>query len=328
MRQDKLYLGLVKGEGYGWGVCSKYLIHELAKHKTVKVLQDVDGSAENGSLDGDLFQALTNIDFDPMFPRARGRHDLGYAFFENELTSKSVENAKRFALVLGGSTWCRDRMLEKGITNCGVLIQGIDPEIFYPIPPQTSDERFVIFSGGKFELRKGQDIVLKAVKIMQERYPDVWLINCWYNLWPASARLMNYSAHIHFQHQDGESWDATMRRTYIENGLDPGRIITSGHKDILTEDNSLMLSSLSDYHVKDASGRLIARWKECSLEELLAHLEYAYHNRSAIQTVGRQAGEDLKGFTWSHSAEHLVRFFDNSSERERYGSLSAPVCAN
>jgi hypothetical protein len=223
---ERLFLGLLKGDGYGWGVCSRYLITELSNLRPIQVLNESDGTAYNAHLDGQLFQALTDIDFNCMFPMARGRYNVGYTFFENELTDASVENAKRFDLVLGGSDWCRRRMLEKGVTNCGVLIQGIDPKVFYPIEDDTATDRFVIFSGGKFELRKGQDLVLRAVKIMQDKYPDVWLVNCWYNLWPASTRLMSYSQHIRFEHRDGESWQETMRRTYLQNGFDVDRIET------------------------------------------------------------------------------------------------------
>lgn len=360
-----IYLGLVKGDGYGWGVCSRYLIQELSKKRTIHVLSESDGSASSPKLDGVLFQALTNIHLEPMFAEARGGRNIGYTFFENELTPQSVENAKKYDLVLGGSTWCRERLLEKGIKNCDVLIQGIDPDLFYPIETNPTPDRFVIFSGGKFELRKGQDLVLKAVKVLQDRYPDVWLVNCWYNLWPASTKLMGYSRHIRFEHHEGASWEQTMNRTYVENGLDVKRIIThqllpqnkqrdlfaqtdigvfpnrceggtnlvlmeymacakpviasntSGHKDIVTKDNALVLKDLSDFYVRDAGGTLIARWEEPSLDELIAQLEYAYHNRSAIQEVGCRAGHDLMRFTWQQSAGRLIDLIDELEESDR-----------
>jgi len=224
--RENLYLGLVEGNNYGWGVCSRYLIQELSKLASCRVLNEADGSAHNGNLEGKLFQALTGVDFFPMFEHARGRQNFGYTFFENELTPHSLENAKRYDLILAGSSWCRDRLVERGISNCGVLIQGIDPNLFYPVEDgRDESERFVLFSGGKFELRKGQDLVLKAVKILQDKYPDIWLVNCWYNIWPESMRLMTHSPHIRFQIHPG-SWQDLMGRTYAANGLDPERIVT------------------------------------------------------------------------------------------------------
>ena len=350
-----LFLGLVKGDGYGWGVCSRYLIKELSRRMPVHVLSESDGSADNPRLRGDLFQAVTNTDFDAMFNRARGRRNFAYTFFENELTAKAVENARNYDVVFGGSTWCRDRMREKGIDNCDVLIQGVDPDIFYPIEQAPPQDRFVIFSGGKFELRKGQDLVLKAVSILQAKYADVWLVNCWYNLWPASTRLMAYSSHIRFRHNENESWTRTMQRTYAENGLDPARIIThellpqeqqravyaqthigvfpnrceggtnlvlmeymacakpvivsntSGHTDVVHPGNALLLETLKPYQVRDAAGALFARWEEPSLDELVARLEHAYHNRSTLRPIGQRAGEDMKQFTWSRSADTILK---------------------
>ena len=222
---NPLYLGLVAGNGYGWGVCSRYLIRELSRLTDCRVLSDADGSAANGELEGSLFQALTGVDFFPMFPKARARRNFGYTFFENELTRHSLENAKTYDLVLAGSSWCRDRLLERGITNCDVLLQGIDPLLFHPADAEPDGDRFILFSGGKFELRKGQDLVLRAFKALQDKYPDLWLVNCWYNLWPESMRLMESSRHIRFEAHAGP-WQEVMRRTYTLNGLDASRIVT------------------------------------------------------------------------------------------------------
>ncbi len=351
--RHRINMGLVKGENYGWGVCSKYLIEEMSKLQRVHVLNDQDGSAFDAHLEGKLLQALTTVELSPLFKNARGRQNFGYTFFENELTRKSIQNARQFDLVLAGSSWCRDRMLEKGISNCDVLIQGIDPDLFYPIESKPPQDRFVIFSGGKFELRKGQDLVLRAVQILQNKYPDVYLVNCWYNLWPQSVQQMTFSPYISFSYRGNDPWINTMERTYRENGLDADRIFTldllpqhaqremfsqthvgvfpnrceggtnlvlmeymacakpviaafaTGQKDILSEDNALLLRQLKDMEILDGRGARIGRWQDPSLDELVAQLEYAYHHRESIDGIGRRAGGDLQHFTWKHCAERL-----------------------
>lgn len=359
---EPLYLGLQEGNNYGWGVCSRYLIRELSKMTDCRVLNASDGSAQNTHLDGDLFQALTGVDFFPMFETARGRRNFGYTFFENELTAHSLENAGRYDLVLGGSTWCVERMRERGIENCDVLIQGIDPELFFPFEDDPDRDRFVIFSGGKFELRKGQDLVLKAVRILQAKYPDIWLVNCWYNIWPESMRLMERSPHIRFELRPG-SYQELMQQTYALNGLDPSRIVTcelmpaalqrelyrntdigvfpnrceggtnlvlmeymacgkpaiasftSGHTDVVNARNALLLTDLSDWVLTGPERRPFARWQEPSLEELVAAIEFAYHHREHIKRLGQRAGEELRGFTWKHSAERLLEVINGSSRK-------------
>jgi glycosyltransferase involved in cell wall biosynthesis len=166
---DTLYLGLHAGKNFGWGICSQYLIQELSTLTKIHVLEKTDSSTSTRSFPGKLFMGLVDEDFYPLFENVRGTENYAYTFFENVLSDVSVNNAKRYRKVLAGSTWCRDRMIEKGIANCGILIQGIDPNKFYPVKAKQNTDQFVIFSGGKFELRKGQDLVLKAFKILQDK---------------------------------------------------------------------------------------------------------------------------------------------------------------
>jgi hypothetical protein len=72
-------------------------------------------------------------------------------------------------------------------------LQGVDVEIFSPKVrgtreprPQRLQGRFVIFSGGKFELRKAQDIAVAAFKAFSQAYPSAkaLLMFSWYNPWP------------------------------------------------------------------------------------------------------------------------------------------------
>ena len=209
-------------------------------------------------------------------------------------------------------------------------------------------------------MRKGQDILLRAVKILQEKYADVYLVNCWVNMWPESLRQMTSSPYLEFSYQADESWNDLMRRTYLANGLDPDRICTmglvphdelrtlfkqtdigvfpnrceggtnlvlmeymacakpviaafaSGHKDILTEENALLLRQLKSINMVGDDGALIGRWKDPSLEELVAQLEYAYHHRHVLKKVGVRAGTDLQRFTWQKCAERLAKVMEGA----------------
>lgn len=349
-----LYLALSSGENFGWGVCSKYLKQEVSKLRPDTILwdykQDTDGMKP---VEGKLFHALLDLEFESI-TKLRGDENYGYTFFENELNDKSVENAKKYDKVLGGSTWCKDKMAEKGISNIDVLIQGVDPEVFYPIEEKKDEDLFVIFSGGKFELRKGQDLVLKAIQILQQKYPDIILINAWYNMWPNSMKLMKNSKYIDFEYK-GKGWVEIMTNIYTRNGIDPNRVLTyelipnkelrgfygetdiglfpnrceggtnlvlmeymacakpviasynTGHTDVLTEDNSLMLTDMKPYKLYDNSNNLWADWADPSLDEIIAKIEYAYNNRDEIRRLGKRAGEDMKKLTWTESARSLLK---------------------
>lgn len=352
-QQVPLLLGLRPDKNCGWGICSQYLVHELSKLTDVRLLYEDNNESTDQCLPGKLFQGVENEDLIPFLQRTRGVQNYAYTFFENELSATSVQNAQLFDLVLAGSTWCRDRLLERGIHNCGVLLQGIDPELFYPLAHKPNKDHFVIFSGGKFEYRKGQDLVLKAVKILQQKYADILLVNCWFNTFPHSLTMMTVSKHIQFSGIETDSWSRFMRHIYAINGISEERITTheylpqdglreiysqtdvgvfpnrceggtnlvmmeymacakpviasntSGHRDIVNHDNAILLEQLKDITVAN-NGTLVARWQEPSLDELVSKIEHVYHHRDSLAAIGRRAGEDMRRFSWSHSAQSLL----------------------
>jgi len=70
-----------------------------------------------------------------------------------------------------------------------VLLQGIDPSLFHPAPRRgLVNERFVVFSGGKLEYRKGQDLAVLAFSRFARRHPDALLLMAWGSPWPGIAR--------------------------------------------------------------------------------------------------------------------------------------------
>ncbi|MGD8777579.1 MAG: methyltransferase domain-containing protein [Ignavibacteria bacterium] len=356
-KENKLFLALSAGENFGWGVCSKYLNKEVPKIYNDTTVWDFKklGNVEK-EVDGTVFHALTGIEFQSL-SKIWGKRNVGYTFFENELIDSSHANSEKYDMILGGCTWCRDKLKEKGITNTDVLIQGIDPEIFYPIEEEKDEDLFVIFSGGKFELRKSQDLILNAIKILQQKYNDIVLINAWYNMWPQTMELVARSNHIRFE-LEGDKWIDRMNHLYEINGIDKNKILTyelipntelrefykqtdigifpnrceggtnlvlmeymacgkpviasytSGHKDIVNEQNSLLLKDMQPYKIY-SNNRLWADWEEPSIDEIISQVEYAYHNRNEIKKIGRQAGKDLQKFTWTNTAEKLVSIINS-----------------
>ena len=222
----ELYLALSKGENFGWGVCSNYLKKEVPKFYPNTKMWDFenDDPSKMKKVEGKVFHALTGIDFVPL-ARIWGDQNYGYTFFENELNITSVNNAERYDKVIGGSSWNLEKLQEVGIDNSDVLIQGIDPELFSPIREKKDENLFVIFSGGKFELRKGQDLVLRAVKTLQQKYDDIVLINAWYNFWPQSMELYHYAPTFNYENK-GETWADKMNHIYSINGIASEKIIT------------------------------------------------------------------------------------------------------
>jgi glycosyltransferase involved in cell wall biosynthesis len=216
----KLFYAGMPGDGTGWGVCSANLIRELNK------LCDLSfGDADNATLeDHTVFMPLADPDFNPT-ANVRGWKNLAYCFFEFPLGPKAADNAKRYDVVFCGSTWCLERMRERGITNGKVLVQGVNHDIFKSGPGRAKDGEFWIFSGGKFEYRKGQDLVLAAFKEILKTHPKARLITAWQNAWPATMDSMADSPHIKFE-LIPDDWRHQLGHLCTINGIPQDRVLT------------------------------------------------------------------------------------------------------
>jgi glycosyltransferase involved in cell wall biosynthesis len=124
-----------------------------------------------------------------------GRPNIGVVFFEEALSTEAIERAKRYALIVTGSSW-NERILQAyGIGPVHNVLQGVDPSYFHPAPKLgLFADKFLIFSGGKAERRKGQDIVLAAFKILAQRHPEALLVTAWHSDFPSAARTLDQSA--------------------------------------------------------------------------------------------------------------------------------------
>ncbi len=246
-----LYLAMPLGSMHGWGVCSRYLSRELARRTPLTLVSEglspkVAGSPLDhyflrqlvedrndflmnppGEPPEAVLQAMMNDSLLPWEPRLKGRRTLGYVFFEQtSYTPQQIENARRnFDLVIGGSSWCSDILRQHGLTRVATVLQGVDRAIFNPEANQKSlfHDRFVIFSGGKLELRKGQDLVLRAVKVLQERHRDVFLLAAWHNQWRDYVKSMACSPYVRFRL--GKDPQDTVLQMLADNGMDLKRIL-------------------------------------------------------------------------------------------------------
>lgn len=254
-----IYANLPMGSAHGWGVCGKYISRELARLEPVRLIAPPFSRETLGDeseyealhaleltrpelerfpltegvrhLDGPLLQAIANQTLAPMEPNLRGTMTVGYTFFEfNLLEAEWLEQSRRhFHRVATGSSWCTQILGEAGLKDVATVIQGVDPALFSPTaaPDEKREfgDKFVVFSGGKFELRKGQDIVIRAFKVLQDRHPDVVLVNAWFNPWPQSMRTMQASKLIRLAPK-GQGYVEFMNSILIDNGIDVGRVLT------------------------------------------------------------------------------------------------------
>lgn len=242
---------------------------------------------------------------------------IGVIFFEKQLSAEAIARAKQYPLVITGSTWNERTLLDAGVSQVRTIFQGVDRSLFHPAPRLgLFGVRFAVFSGGKAEWRKGQDLVLDAFKVFSERRPDVVLVTAWQSRWPDLA--LEIGGVVTNGRVDVKAWAA-------KAGVDPDKVIDIGivHQpmmpQILRECDcavfpnrveggtnlvamEAMACGLATY-VSSATGHLDLEQPEWLDEhdEVLGALEEEYDER-----VGHNCDYDyLEGFHWSDTAAQL-----------------------
>jgi glycosyltransferase involved in cell wall biosynthesis len=79
---------------------------------------------------------------------------------------------------------------------------------------------------------------------------------------------------------------------------------SSGHKDILTDRNSIKINKMGILNVA-VNGTHTAVWDEPFLDETIEKLDWAYQHRDEIGELGRQAGKDLAAMTWEQTGKQF-----------------------
>ncbi|MDD2850967.1 MAG: glycosyltransferase family 4 protein [Desulfuromonadaceae bacterium] len=209
------------GRAHGWGIAGEYLSREIARFP---FLEDV------------TLHCIKGNDLQPFDPGQWGRINIGYCFFEDAISVQQYarEAGRRWDIIVAGSHWCEYILRMCGVHNCTTILQGVDQNIFYPGPKQGHPDLFTVFSGGKFEIRKGQDLVIAAMKIFMERHDDVLLSCAWHNQWPFSMATMEISDTIRYRHRE-ENCEKLLAETLDGNGIPLDRVVLHP-----PQDNSLM----------------------------------------------------------------------------------------
>jgi glycosyltransferase involved in cell wall biosynthesis len=256
-----IYLGLPYGSNFGWGVLGKEVALAMSQQTDIRILsppkvdQRLDDEFDRFRLrklfaspqdhgqkagkvwqmDGPVIQAAIGRELEPFVPGLAPPADVGYAVFEESILPKPViaEARRQYRHLAAGSSYCAQVLRQHGLTEVSVVPHGVDSTLFGPRaePRSFLTDRFIVFSGGKFELRKGQDIVIRAYKVLQDRHPDVMLVNSWHNAWPKPRDTMAASTLIRYVPPRNKNFVGWMNSLLAAHGIDIERVITVGQRD-------------------------------------------------------------------------------------------------
>jgi glycosyltransferase involved in cell wall biosynthesis len=164
--------------------------------------------------------AASNVDFVTQVARSSTANHAMTFQETTVLSHRGLERARSFDTIVAGSSWLGDVLRAYGLDNVKTVLQGIDPRRFRPNPDgHPRDGRFRIFSGGKMEYRKGQDIVIAAFRAFQRRHPDALLCFCWDNIYPGDSATIARGGLVEAPPEVTEGTRDEVARWLSDNGL-------------------------------------------------------------------------------------------------------------
>lgn len=186
--------------------------------------------AGNGkaTLDFPVVHALGN-GFSTPAPGLRGSRNLGRIVFEDADTLLAArQHAREYDGLICISDWNAAALRQACSTPVALTHEGIDPAIFFPGPRSgfADPGRFHVFSGGKIEHRKAQDLVLLAFREFSTRHPDAMLVTSWHN--PAAKLSVGFKGRLKAPVELGPDGKLQIHKWARDNGVDPQRVIDIG----------------------------------------------------------------------------------------------------
>lgn len=179
----------------------------------------------------DVMHALGNgFEPGPASARFRGQRNIGVIAYEDtRFTPQVLERARQYDRIVVHSTFNAKLLEAQGFSNIGLAFQGIDATEMAP-QPRTGrfGDRFVIFSGGKLEFRKSQDIVLAAFRQFHQRHPDALLVTAWQNAWAHLAMGVAESPHTPVAPTTDANGRLKIHQWAVDNGVPADAFVDLG----------------------------------------------------------------------------------------------------
>lgn len=270
--------------------------------------------------------------------RTQGSFTAARTVFEDTRLEHLEAKLRHYDRLLVVSNWNK-RLLEAECSKpVELILEGVDHASFFPGPRTglLDPGRFYVFSGGKIEFRKAQDLVIQAFAVFARRHPDAVLVTAWQS--PFGKHSQGYRGVL--EHPLRAARKGTLldiQRWATENGipaaqvLDIGLVPNQSMPMILREmDCALQISRAeggTNLPAKEAMacGVPVILARNTGMHDLIGHenclpLE---HQASVPQEL---AGCGTEG--WGESAvdeivEALERLYSDTALRRRIGMTGA-----
>ncbi len=343
----------------GYGITGYNIWNELYTHSTDTTLFNIgDISIEDHWNKDNIIKSLQNqAQFDStkdclkiwhtndILFRPIGNSKYGcLTFFElDHIPQREIQAINLLDYIFVASEWAKNVLLDQKVTtNIVVCPQGVDRDIFSDNDTQQlKDETYIFINIGKWEVRKGHDILYEIFNraFSKDDKVALWMINTnpfltqeqtqrWIDLYKNSE--LGDKIKIFPRIQSQKQLAALMR--YADCGIFPSRaegwnneavemmsvgkplIITnySAHTQYCTKDNSYLVDidslceARDEMWFKNTKGQW-ANINNVAVEQFIEHMRYVYSHRITTNPVGVSTAQAL---SWTNTAKIIETYLN------------------
>lgn len=249
---------------------------------------------------------------------------------------ESTATVDPYESLLCASEWAAGLLRATTDKPVKMIHEGIDHSLFFPGPRSgvLDPECFYVFTGGKIEFRKAQDLVILAFREFASRHDDAVLVAAWHSPWPA------WSADFQAGLSEPLRLDAAgvlqIRRWITENGIKSHQFI-----ELPLTANSLMPAVLREMDCALQVSRCEACTNLPAMEAMACGVPVILADNSgmrdlidtdnciALKSQGRVTGpRDVATEGWGESrveeiVEGLENMYVDTQRRKRIGARGA-----
>ena len=263
-------------------------------------------------------------------------------FFElDTLLPNEVSSMNHPDTILVSSKWAKEIVENHGVKNVGVAPLGVDLDIFNPKNFDIDkNEKYVFINVGKWEIRKGHDLLVNMFNeaFTEEDNVELWMINHnaflnqeqtlkWHKLYGESklgskikilprldthvklADVMN-RADCGIYPSRGEGWNNEAIETMA---LNKPIILTnySAHTEYANNDNAYLIDVDKTEPAEDGiwfTGQ--GNWAKLGvsqIEQTIEHMRYVYKNDIRTNPNGLKTAQK---YTWQNTADEIWKYLN------------------
>jgi glycosyltransferase involved in cell wall biosynthesis len=157
-----------------------------------------------------------------------GQRNLGRIVFEDTDIRSSIGQAAGYDVLVCASRWNAELIRSQSSAEVHVIHEAVDHALFRPGPKTglVSPDRFYVFSGGKVEFRKAQDLVLAAFREFSRHHDDAVLVTAWHSPW--DEVLAGFQGVLEAPIALDGAGRLNVLKWAADNGVAPGKVIDLG----------------------------------------------------------------------------------------------------